>query len=1155
MKQILYPTPFDNSVILNLHNYGLQFGGSSGPFCPTVEIDGVVLDSGPTPEEAVCDVDLKLIFGANSQQSSQIYSNKKYTQDTRIRVVLCTNANFCQDNLDYFSSQMNSYMEGKMNIFGSRTGVQSFYDQAAFQNLSGFHDVLGSGGVFDTDVLTRDLKNKKLFYFNMPDISSGLYLYDAPLENVLMRNSNGTPITYTSKDEIFVRPADLTSDAYSIPKIITNLNKVRFKVPIVGEGSPQLHLSVYAFVYNDYDAFIQQTMNKPSKEKNLSKTSQDIESPLQTGIGYITSLTAIGQKKHFTTGGTETRGVSPTSPFLLEEDRNKDLFSNRVAIKRLSTTQVVDNLTQGFYESMASLSRWNTIDREPSTGTAAIIKFKNYFSDLWLSKDSNENLYYSFSFDKQAYFRDHSLFPRLYMNPKTSAELLRGSNLFGPGEERVGQFSKIVDIKMIRRRVYKDRFGADNNLGTILRKNPYEQTYYEKEEIIDSPRNFSVDVVNSGIDFYQGHDDLKDEISSQSPAVYQYGVTFYLQESSLKYLASLVKSCDKNIGQSENLLGFYESDTRRRFFNQQTRKKLIPFDQVRLNSIGLRGDDVVEDLIQSYMTLVEVAASNAQTQGLLNDLRNYVNQKDLNNFINIVNKTKDMRNKIAEFIGVRLPGETFESEQNNKDPMTAAICHRKYNLQEVTHYFDNLVTPSKDYKTGYEYLPSKAASLPVLKKSELEKRAADEFKKYFEKYREEPEDGEEDPVEDIGPIASTFSSSSYAYFSPSHIHLYGQKSVEQLSYKNPLDNQVEYDLDRYASLLLGLFHKKSIGQYYLEPDERKDGDSQIQKIYNSLFDQFAKLDCVIVDDDIDASNVFPKLKTTNYKEINTTGIQSSCADKKITTQPNLFPMIFGGIGDLSPDAISYYSSADYKLLNTEFTDKTQEEEVKTKELKNRPIKLAFSILGEMEFSVEPFTKVAEMISVNQKNSVKLINGPLKNIPNQTKSMLVVTKNQKKEDFFDGLDAVRNVFVHSSSGGNNISGIPKGGDFPPYKMIQDPTQLYSQLTAFWMNYQQLGVIEYLERFEFNSSPSFIRKFTKQNVSPFNLGRKKPVWKKLSKSVVDALGNKRLLCRIRPIGERDNFSFSESSSEEAASIKFRTPELFNLPIYNAYFILRE
>ena len=93
------------------------------------------------------------------------------------------------------------------------------------------------------------------------------------------------------------------------------------------------------------------------------------------------------------------------------------------------------------------------------------------------------------------------------------------------------------------------------------------------------------------------------------------------------------------------------------------------------------------------------------------------------------------------------------------------------------------------------------------------------------------------------------------------------------------------------------------------------------------------------------------------------------------------------------------------------------------------------------------------------------------------------------------------------------------------------RIFSKFAAFWMNYKQLAVIEYLSDFQ---SPS-------DDFSSLGL----PQWNKFSDANFIESGEQTLLCRVRPISQGD--------IRPEANLIASKKDLFDLDFYNQYFIL--
>ena len=89
---------------------------------------------------------------------------------------------------------------------------------------------------------------------------------------------------------------------------------------------------------------------------------------------------------------------------------------------------------------------------------------------------------------------------------------------------------------------------------------------------------------------------------------------------------------------------------------------------------------------------------------------------------------------------------------------------------------------------------------------------------------------------------------------------------------------------------------------------------------------------------------------------------------------------------------------------------------------------------------------------------------------------------------------------------------------------------------WMNYRQIGVVEYLS--DFDKTSRGLRTGAK------SLGM--PMWQKLTESTYSGNYNKTLLCRVRSLSYDDLPTVAIVSD-------ITIPDIFQLPVYNQYFIL--
>ena len=108
------------------------------------------------------------------------------------------------------------------------------------------------------------------------------------------------------------------------------------------------------------------------------------------------------------------------------------------------------------------------------------------------------------------------------------------------------------------------------------------------------------------------------------------------------------------------------------------------------------------------------------------------------------------------------------------------------------------------------------------------------------------------------------------------------------------------------------------------------------------------------------------------------------------------------------------------------------------------------------------------------------------------------------------------------------------------------KVYAKFLTFWMNYKQIGVLEYLAGFE-----NLRQDVELVDEGPESLSRRSlPVWKKLTADFFNNNRNAKLLCRVRNMSKED-IDIGQVDMDKL--IPFDSIDLFDLPIYNKYFML--
>ena len=110
--------------------------------------------------------------------------------------------------------------------------------------------------------------------------------------------------------------------------------------------------------------------------------------------------------------------------------------------------------------------------------------------------------------------------------------------------------------------------------------------------------------------------------------------------------------------------------------------------------------------------------------------------------------------------------------------------------------------------------------------------------------------------------------------------------------------------------------------------------------------------------------------------------------------------------------------------------------------------------------------------------------------------------------------------------------------------------YTKFLAFWMNYRQIAVVEYLDSFSSVEGEGTNRERLKLDN-----------WRTLDSKLIDNpdIGNGKILCRTRvlePVEYLQMFENVFTDAERSELLKFfETKQIFNLPLYNQYFYIQQ
>ena len=175
------------------------------------------------------------------------------------------------------------------------------------------------------------------------------------------------------------------------------------------------------------------------------------------------------------------------------------------------------------------------------------------------------------------------------------------------------------------------------------------------------------------------------------------------------------------------------------------------------------------------------------------------------------------------------------------------------------------------------------------------------------------------------------------------------------------------------------------------------------------------------------------------------------------------------------------------------------------------------------------------------------------VPAQIKSMLVMAATKNVTNLFGlDIDASRPTLEDQDSDepSENVS-VKIFGEEDNYQATGDPMKIYAKFMAFWMNYKQISVIEYLSGFE-NLKQIIPQEVTSLDPSRYNKF-KMPTWSPITREIINRIEKEdtSILCRVR------NYTLQEYV-ETLIPSALKTPQgyddqVFDFPVYNEYFIL--
>jgi hypothetical protein len=553
----------------------------------------------------------------------------------------------------------------------------------------------------------------------------------------------------------------------------------------------------------------------------------------------------------------------------------------------------------------------------------------------------------------------------------------------------------------------------------------------------------------------------------------------------------------------------------------------------------------------------------------------------------------------------------LNAADNTKSKSTleqAGICQRKLILLRHKHYFNETFTYGIKNKYGYSYLlgnqfggEEPGASdgkygLARITHGYYKRRIVEEFNKYFITGK-----GDLANISQVA-LSEPYLKSGYSYFTP-HTILRGSSPIDN----DPKSEQTSpivqpsyivnaqfagYNVNEYADLFADIIEYKYKMKYlnrvfYRGEKDFEDGNPTYASVLNSLGLEH-ECDVQIFGKEREYLDEIEQLKPSLSKKPRST-IQIS--SELFTYSAQI--AIEGGILDDNPTATSILNSQTLNNLESIFGAQGPDSPQKPPPPGLPPLKLTFGILGELELnpeiaataspvyeqmSLNSMVRLRDNFGLNFANVAASIDGPLNPLPNQLKSMLVCATTPDPVQLTPNIEARRILLLDQDDSQENQKvsyyepGMPND---PVYSLTKDPMKVYAKMLTFWMNYKQLCVVEYLETFK-NLNRSAPNNFKDGFISKSKVSM--PEWRRLDETAMSRLKSGGLICRVRTLTQEDiarslpRSVIPNASSPDQDTIEgvgspppapfkpseqidvLETNEMFELPVYNEYFILQ-
>ena len=1036
---------------------------------------------------------------------------------------------------DFVSQRYNEFLSRKTNDISS-SELNKFLRGTINSSIFSTEKYLNSSRPFSpycTDTESRNLSFEDRFSKDSEkgQISRGVMIYDTNL---------GELVEGENKDR----------------KI--SLGPIRF--PEFNTNQEIEQLSVYVFVYDNRLA----SLFKESPQNNFA---------INTRMSLVDSKVVLGTKTEY----TETTTASPLVGMSVENS----LFSPDKNLFTTIETQP-ENKSSETYEEISSRSKklFTSYNISKEQQTKNVIKNRNYFSNLWLSRDQKDNHRFVFAFDLRSYLKDNGIFPFVYRNDNLSRMVIAGGDPSSPD-----QLSSVRSIDGYRLGVKRHGYISENELGTVGHVSEHHNSLNKRVSTGQIKRvllETTQQPLDQGVQFFNGSDlfGTDDTTYTEVQGSYRYEVNCVVLDNSPQLLLNLYNMMLKAYAETEfiytSLTNVYSRD-RSKTYNSST--GLLERDiknitlQIDGNSVSayaelIKNVKIYEDFINSLEDKTDNKISSYY-DSVFSSSQGRIHTDVIVDLMKLISSSISfLENTIESTLGSI---EHIENQNKGKNKFEYNANHSiRKNTLFVSHAFQEVYDKRSSTGSGYDYIFDRDKNTDLLNNLSLEEfqvRTNLEFNKYFS--------GGKGSAELVA--AGSYRDPSYAYMTPKIIKLPNKMSVDQTSLVDLDSTAIDFNFDDYGQLFSDIVtvnsDLKKSGLLPPVSDARGKDQSKNNKIYSSLMNNLSQDYSVNISETVSQQFSAPKVS----KGFNNNTVYSVRERVRCSNEEGL-PLISSIIGvseTQSATSKEYIDGVNTKIKNENTSRKKGDTDLAQRAMdkKKRSVSIPFLILGKLvlednssftaDIQQESYNSLVELSNIFNISEVEigaaLESSPIRDMPNQIKSFLVFSTTNNvstlgSSDGVSGFDVRRPKILGKANdeeveGSISISDNKKG--VPPYPTIIDPMKSYAKFLTFWLNYRQIAVIEYLSGFGSLRESDLVN----------NQGQrvKLPEWQTVNSSILERIeqSNNSILCRVRSLSSQDyiNLVKDQISNDQLGQVIkfFQTKDLLNLPTYNEYFYI--